>query len=218
MRERRIALDERARAPFAVLAVMIFLLSSFSVAYLGATTRQEMINDLLRSDLRAVDGIAIQLQNELQSVLYVVCLDTLREVLGQANSHTWNERAFDLGIINSTFQGILGDTLSRQFPRRIGGHLVKESGHLINLFPKIERILDLVPADSVSTNLLQTYGPTNAASSYLAIGYINLTVSSKNSDLESNRTLWLQREIEIPLPFLFSKMNTFQSNSVGSFS
>lgn len=108
MRTRRITLDEGARAPFAVLAVMIFLLSSFSVAYLGATTRQEMINDLLRSDLRAVDGIAIQLQNELQSVLYVVCLDTLREVLGQANSLTWKKRAFDLGIINSTFQETLG--------------------------------------------------------------------------------------------------------------
>ena len=218
MRKRRIALDERARAPFAVLAVMIFLLSSFSVAYLGATTRQEMINDLLRSDLRAVDGIAVQLQNELRSVLYVVCLDTLREVLGQANSHTWKNRAFDLGIINSTFQEILGDTLSRQFPKRISGHLVKESGHLINLFPKIEGILDLVPADLVSTNLPQTYGPTNAASSYLAVGYINLTVSSKNSGLKSNRTLWLEREIDVPLPFLFSKMNTFQSNSVGSFS
>lgn len=218
MRKRRIALDEGARAPFAVLAVMIFLLSSFSVAYLGATTRQEMINDMLRSDLRAVDDIAIQLQNELQSVLYVVCLDTLREVLGQANSHIWKNRAFDLGIINSTFQEILGDTLSRQFPKRISGHLVKESGHLINLFPKIEGILDLVSADVVSTNLPQTYGPTNATGSYLVMGYINLTVSGKNSGLKSNRTLWLEREIEIPLPFLFSKMNTFQSNSVGSFS
>ncbi|MEE9116108.1 MAG: hypothetical protein V3U09_04345, partial [Thermoplasmata archaeon] len=78
--------------------------------------------------------------------------------------------------------------------------------------------MDLVPADLVSTNLPQAYGPTNATSSYLAIGYINLTISSKNPNLESNRTLWLEREIEIPLPFLFSKMNTFQSNSVGSFS
>jgi hypothetical protein len=216
--KRRIALDERARVPFAVLALTIFLLSSFSVAYMGAVTRQEMINDLLRSDLRSVDDIAVQLQNELHSVIHIVCVDTLWEVLGKANSRTLKDRELDLRVINATFQELLRDSLSRQFPRRISGHLIEESEHRINMFPRIERTLVLVPADPVSMNTSQTYGLTNATSSYLASGYINLTLYSKDSDLRSNRTLWLEREIDVPFPFLLNKMNTFQSNSVGSFS
>jgi hypothetical protein len=233
-RKRRIALDEKARAPFAVLAVMIFLLSSFSAAFLGAITRQEIANRLLESDLRAAEQIGIQLQDELQSVLYVVCVNTLQEVLREVNSLSRMSEPLDLKIVNTTFQGLLDVSISRQFPRRIKGHFIEENGYVINLFPKVERVYDLVaksinPVEISQTNdahnhskidtiQSDTYGPTNATHSYLALGYLNVTISSQSPDLKLNRTLWLEREIDVPLPFLFRKMDTFQSNSVGSFS
>jgi hypothetical protein len=234
LKKRRIALDEKARVPFAVLAVMIFLLSSFSVAYLGATTRQEIVNRLLESDLRAQEQIGIQVQNEVRSGLYVVCVETIHEVLREINSGSRVNEPFDTGFINATFQELLEDFLSRQFPRRIKGHLVEETGHLINLLPKVERVLDLVPKglDPVETPLSsdshnhskidtvqsEAYGPTNATSTYMAIGYLNISIRNLDSPLELNRTLWVEREIVVPLPFLFRKMDDFQSNSVGSFS
>jgi hypothetical protein len=233
-RKRRIALDENARAPFAVLAVMIFLLSSFSVAFLGAITRQEIANRLLESDLRAAEQIGIQLQYELQSVLYVVCVNTLQEVLREVNSLSRMSELFEMKIVNTTFQGLLDDSLSRQFPRRIKGHFIEETGYVINLFPKVERVYELVAKSIDPVELSQnneahnrskmdtiqseTYGPTNATHSYLALGYLNVTISGQSSDLKLNRTLWLEREIDVPLPFLFRKMDIFQSNSVGSFS
>lgn len=232
--KRRIAPDERARVPFAVLAVMIFLLSSFSVAYLGATTRQEIVNRLLRSDLRAVEEILAQLQSELQSGVHFVGEKTVSKVLKEVNSPDRIREPIQIEIVNTTFQAILDDYLFHQFPTCSRGHCVELWEHKITLLPKLERVIDLIANRAVALQNIDdydvgnfskidvvqqyAYGATNTTRSYLAMGYLNVTVSNRETNLKSNRTLWVTTEIDSPLPFLFRKMEAFQSSALGGLS
>ncbi|MCK4443872.1 MAG: hypothetical protein KAW09_04980, partial [Thermoplasmata archaeon] len=233
-RTRRIASDEGARVPFAVLAVTIFLLSSFSVAYLGATTRQEMVNHLLKSDLRYVEEVLARLHNDVQSGVHLVGVKTIHEVLKEVNSPDRIREPIEIEIVNRTFQTVLDDYLSRQFPAVSRGYYIELGGHQIAFLPKPERVVDLVanravaseaPDDyepgnysKIDTTQQSAYGITNTTRSYLATGYLNVTVTIKDTDLKSNRTLWVATEIDSPLPFLFSKMDAFQSNTRGGLS
>ncbi len=231
-RKRRIASDEGARVPFAVLAVMILLLSSYSVAYLGAITRQETVNRLLRSDLLVLDEIVAQLQNELRSGMYLIGVKTIQDVLEESNSPSAMTEQPDYKMVNRTLQSLLNDYLSKQFPSETNGYRIDEVGHQVNIFPKVERTVDLVARgvssssdnDSydfnnhsrIDTKQSWIYGPTNTTHSYLIAGYLNVSVRHENSGLNHNRTFWLEREIDVPLPFMLRKMESFQSNSVGS--
>ncbi len=228
---RRIAPDERARVPFAVLAVMIFLLSSFSVAYLGATTRQEMVNSLLRSEMLMLNEIGVRLQDELDSEVRLIGAETVRRFLEKMDSPHMMTHPIDCELLNRTFQELLDDHIQRKFPMDLGGYSVQETGYRINLMPNIQSTFDLVPSytvppldDSVydlynyskiDTTRRQEYGPTNKTHTYLAVGHVNVSIQDKGSGLEQNMSLWISREIEIPLPFLLSKIDSFQSSSQG---
>ncbi len=229
---RRIASDESARAPFAVLAVTLFLLSSFSIAYLGATTRQEMVNALLRFGIFLQNEIVVGLQDELDSEVQLIGAETIYRFLEKANSHSMMAQPIDHGFINRTFQELLEDHMQRKFPLEVSGYRVEETGYKINLMPNIRKTIDLVPSDvtphldngfydmynysKIDTTQSQEYGPTNTTHTYLAVGYVNVSIQDKRSSLRQNTNLWIAREIEIPLPFLLGKLESFQSSSLGS--
>jgi hypothetical protein len=229
---RRIALDERARVPFAVLAVMIFLLSSFSVAYIGATTRQELLNTLLRSDMILLNEIGVRLQDELDSEVQLIGAKTVHWFLEKVNSPSKMAQSIDQGLVNRTFQELLEDHMQRKFPSEVSGYRVEETGYRINLMPNIERTIDLVPSDvrplsnggvfetsnhsKIDTTRSQEYGPKNMTHTYLAVGHVNVSIQDERSSLKQHMNLWINREIEIPLPLLLSKMESFQSSSLGS--
>ncbi|MFQ5885060.1 MAG: hypothetical protein ACE5IO_08175, partial [Thermoplasmata archaeon] len=232
--KRRITLDQRARVPFAVLAVTIFLLSSFSVAYLGAVTRLEIGDRLRRNDLLAMDDIAIQLESELRSEMYLVGVESIRKVLEEANSPGNMAETIDYEMVNETFQGLLADHLSHRFPAEIRTYRVEETGHLMGLFPRMKSTHDFLPTNGtrlgfldnyeqndlnkIDTKLGGEYGQTKTTHSYQASGYVNLTITNSRSGLFLNRTFWVESKIEVPLPFLMAKLESFQSGSIGSFS
>lgn len=229
---RRIAPDERARVPFAVLAVMIFLLSSFSVAYLGATTRQEMANALLRSEMLMLNEIGVRLQGELDSEVRLIGAETMYRFLEKMNSPHMMTRSIDRELLNTTFQELLDDHFREKFPSDFGGYRVEVTGYRINLMPNIQSTFDLVPSyavpplnDSVydlnnyskiDTTRNQKYGPTNTTHTYLAVGHVNISAQDERSGLKQNMNLWINQEIGIPLPFLLSKIDSFQSANQGS--
>ncbi len=229
---RRIAPDERARAPFAVLAVMIFLLSSFSIAYLGATTRQEMVSTLLRSEMSLLSQIGVRLQDELDSEVWLIGTVTIQRVLEKLNSPPMRYQPMDYHLINWTCQELLGSHLQKKFPLDFNGYRVEETGYRINLMPNIERSVDLVqsevgtlPNDPVydisnhskmDTTLSQEYGPTNTTLTYVAVGHVNVSIQGKRSGLKHKAILWVNREIPDPLPFLLGKVESFQSSGLRS--
>ncbi len=232
--KRRITLDERARVPFAVLAVTIFLLSSFSVAYLGAVTRLEIEDRLRRNDLLAMDDVSVQLEGELGSEIYLIGVEAIRKTLEEANSPGNTAERITYEGLNETFQELLSDHLLYRFPANIRSYQVEETRHFIGLFPRMKSTHDFLQTNGtrlgvldhydqndfnkIDTKLGGEYGQTNTTHSYLASGYVNITITNARSGLFLSRTLWLESEIDVPLPFLITKLESFQSESIGSFS
>ncbi|UCD92314.1 MAG: lamin tail domain-containing protein [Methanobacteriota archaeon] len=231
--KRRMALDERARVPFAVLAVTIFLLSSFSVAYLEAVSRTEIEDRLRRNDLLAIDDVATQLESELCSEIHLVGVEAIRKTLEEGNLPANMAKPITYEGLNETFQGLLSDRYSHRFPARMKSYDVEETGHFIGLFPTMKstydflltngtrRVLDHYEQNDfnkIDTKLGGEYGQTNTTHTFLASGYVNITTINARSGLSLNKTLWLETEIDVPLPFLMAKMGSFQSESIGRFS
>ncbi|MFQ6060909.1 MAG: hypothetical protein ACE5KV_06415, partial [Thermoplasmata archaeon] len=231
---RRITLDREARVPFAVLAVTIFLLSSFSTAYLGAITRVEIANSLQRRELIAMDEIGRKLEKELQLEAYLIGTRSILMLLEESNSQTNAGSSIEHEAANSLFQDLLSDYLSQRFPADIGRYHVEEKGHSILLLPKVANTYDFVMVDSVPSQNIGDYErknfskvdtrgggkykQTNNTCYYLVTGFANISVVSSWSRISLNKTLKVKREIKVPLPFLTAKLESFQSRSVGSLS
>lgn len=232
--KRRITLDERARVPFALLATTIFLLSSFSVAYLGTIIQMESFDRLRRNNLTVMDEIGTQLEGELQSETFLIGVETISRTLKEVNSPYGTVTPTDFGIVNKSFQDLFSAHLSHRFPTEIRTYHIEETGHVVGLFPRFKSTYDFTVSDGIAseefevyelnsfnkidTKLGGEYGQTNNTHTYLASGYVNISITSGRSSLALNKTIWIEREIAVPLPFLQTKLESFQSESMGRFS
>jgi hypothetical protein len=218
----------KGQVPFAIVAVLLLLLSTVSAAYLSTIAKRHADE---RSDRLSVERLGYASD--------AVCSEI------EASAHTAALRAVAMTVrrgddadLDEDFQSAMAANLASLFPAKVSGcdaevdqwsaWIVRSDRDCIDAVESTATTAEeLAPADesepdSAEGRALDNSRPdeieaTQVPAFYMAAGYVNYTVKAANG-LTLARHLEIEREIPSPYPLLRSRMDTLEASASGEFS
>ncbi|MDO9537674.1 MAG: lamin tail domain-containing protein [Thermoplasmata archaeon] len=226
MARRRITSDESARVPFAMVAVLILMLSIFSMAYLGGIQRQEAGLRLVGAEVTRQETILNQIEEKMALEGFYIA----SKAVAASTQFLCNQSMLDI-----CFQENYTEYLNQVFPLFIDPYLVEVRNFNSSIFLEERNLHDLVPSNkTVETNITLKDGSgtstnatvevldtvtgekcdeTSALARYNVVGFGNCTVRNTRSGTASEREISFQKSVNSPFPLLNSKAMALESGA-----
>ncbi|MBA3046044.1 MAG: lamin tail domain-containing protein [Candidatus Thermoplasmatota archaeon] len=224
MRPRKLSSDENARVPFAMVAVLILMLSVFSITYLGGIQRQQAGERIIGAEVSRQNSMMHQVEERMALEGFYIAS---RAVVA-STQHLSNQSMLD-ACFSENYSAYLGDN----FPLFVDPYNVEVRDFSSSVFLEEQGIWDLVPSnetqeqnitlidgDGVETNstveVLDTvtteqFNETTALARYVVVGYGNCTIRNVRSGAAMERPISFERRINSPFPLMDSKMQALET-------
>ncbi|MFW6038111.1 MAG: Ig-like domain-containing protein [Candidatus Saliniplasma sp.] len=193
---------------FALLGVLIILLSIFAAAYISRLDRINHENEL-RDD--KISQLEVSIDNTLETIENKV------KYIGVQSA--FKAGAKDRANVSRIFQTRLNEYIGENAESQIWEHSgisVKIDDHDLNIGPQSASVEEITPEEDVDS--INNDGPgslkkRNTTFCYEVSGPINLTAYKES--LELNKKSDIEITIDVPVPFMKNKMSTFDTNLRG---
>lgn len=221
---KRFRKDSGAQVSFAVIAVAILVASSMAGAYLAKQEMNEADAKKRQKLLEAMESEVLDVAREL-------------ELSGASRAQRlvsgWESFPVNETEISVAFSIQMSEYINSSYPRIEDRFSLEVTNWTGGLFYIEQKTMDLVPADSARQTELEvdgakmTYDKLPSPSTetlaertvnpyYVALGNFTVTVSKK--DIQLSRQTCFQRPVISALPFLESKLRSFEAAADGEFS
>lgn len=220
----RLAEDKVAQVSFSVIAVVLLMASAAAGTYLA----KQQVD-------RYEDSRRQQLLDSMEKVISGITAELGLCAVGRAQEtlSTWEEFPVNQSAISEAFSDSMRAYISSSFPRSDPRHTSVVSNWTGGLFFVERSTSDIMISDSETPSRLTVDGeemdyselpsPSDDALGivtvnpyYVAVG--NFTVSVSASSVSLSRQSSFQRPVISALPFLESKLRSFESSAEGEFS
>lgn len=216
--------DCRAQASFSVVAIVLLIASAASGSYLAK----------LEFDRAAADRDARQLEEMVSAASEVgLELSLMAASRAQRIVSGWNVFPVNESELSAEFESAFEDYVRSVFPRSRNGYSEDVANSSVGLYLVEKRTMDLVASDETENNTLtvdevaldceelpppdtDSLEETTSTPYYVAVGNLTVVVSSDDSSISRDSSF--ERAVVSALPFLESKLRTFESAAVGEFS
>lgn len=224
MAKRRFSEDEHARVPFAMVAVLILMLSVFSMAYLGGIQRQGASLMMLDAETSRQSSILTQVETRM-------ALDG--SYVASCAIAATTQFLCDQTKLDACFSENYSAYLTEVFPMYIDPYTVEVRDFRSAIFLEERKTHDLVPSDSTvqsditlkdedgtvtnaSVDVLDTVtceelNETSVLARYTVSGWGNCTVRNTRSGSASERPIGFEKGIDSPFPLMNSKALAMES-------
>ncbi|MFH0816624.1 MAG: lamin tail domain-containing protein [Methanobacteriota archaeon] len=221
--------DSKGRVPFAVVAVLVLLLSTMSTVYLSALTKRYADDRETRLSLERLSWVSESVSSEIEAAAYS---EAMRAV---ALSTQFYENATR---IDGEFQSGFADYLAGAFPGVFSGCRVTLEECSVWVMPSDRSCVDSVESiGNVSEDIVTSQeedapaaegsaldnarpdevNETELPSFYTVAGHAEVTVEAENG-MKMKRAIEVEREIQTPYPLLRAKLDTIAAGGDGAFS
>lgn len=220
----RLGDNDAGQASFAVIAVILLIGTVLTGTYM-AKDQLDDIGDRKRD--RILDAMEDALRDVVEE-LGLCAASRAQEIVSGWDRFPVNETE-----VSAAFTDSVGEYLKSSFPRIEGAFVLEVQNWTGGLFYIERKTEDLVPPDSTHTSTLsvdnatmeyqdippassEAIGERTVSPYYVAVGNFSASVSADG--LALSRDCGFERPIISALPFLESKLRTFESSSAGEFS
>ncbi|MGD9963089.1 MAG: hypothetical protein AB7S97_04230, partial [Thermoplasmata archaeon] len=221
---KRLAGDERAQVSFSVVAVVVLFLASASGAYFAKKEMDE-------AEGAKRDRLLALMESSIEEVRVEVSLLACAEAYGIVSR--WDEFPVNETRISSEFSAAVGAYVGDTFPREQNGFSLSVSNWSGGLFFLEKQTLDVMPPEEPEAASIELDGTemeyesmpppttdelavTTANPYYMALG--NLSVVAESESVSLSKDISFDRPVISALPFLETKLRTFEAASEGEFS
>ena len=220
----RLASDERARVPFAMVAVLIVMLSIFSTAYLGGIQRQEAGQHLICAEINRQKTVLRQAEDIIATEGYYIA----SKAVAIATQFLCNQSMLDI-----VFQENYSAYLKERFPYFNDPYSVKVRDFRASIYLEEQNLHDLIPSleivesnvtlrnqngtassetmEILDTRSSQQYNETSELARYVIVGFGNCTVRNVLTGAAMEAPLSFKKCIDSPFPLMNSKMLALES-------
>lgn len=225
----RLASDENARVPFAMVAVLIVMLSIFSTAYLGGIQRQEAGQHLIGVEINRQETVLRQVENVIATEGYYIASKSV----AIATQFLCNQSMLDI-----VFQENYSAYLEERFPYFNDPYSVEVRDFRASIYLEEQNLHDLIPSsETVESNVTirdrngttsseaievldtsssQQFNETSVLARYVIVGHGNCTVRNVISGAAMEAPLSFEKSIDSPFPLMNSKMLALESQGDNS--
>ncbi len=226
MRGRKIAGDEWARVPFAMVAVLILMLSVMSMSYLGGIQRREAGIRLAGEETSRQQSVLHQLEKKMSLEAYYIASGAV----AASTRYLCNQ-----SMLDRCFQENYSKYLEEVFPLYEDPYLVEVRDFRQAVFLEELSLHDLVPSNRTNqsnislddgsgtmtnatvevldTVTTESSGETSALARYVVVGEGNCTVRNTRSNAAMESPISFQRTIDAPYPLMNSKAAILESST-----
>ncbi|MFO7618858.1 MAG: hypothetical protein R6W91_04300 [Thermoplasmata archaeon] len=224
--------DESARVPFAMVAVLILMLSVFSMAYMGGIQRQEAGLRLVGAEASRQSSILHQIEEKMAiEGVYIASKAVVASTQFLCNQ----------SMLDSCFQQNYSAYLNAAFPLLADPYRIEVRDFVSMVFLEERNLHDLVSSnrtteqnmtlkdgtgamvndtvETLDTVSAEEFNETSALARYLVVGRGNCTVRNMLSGSAMEKPISFERAIDSPFPIMNSKMRALEaagdSNALG---
>ena len=216
--------DSHAQVSFSVIAVVLLIASAASGTYLA---KREFDRAESERDARLMEEM-VSAASEVELELSLMAASRAQRTVSEWSSFPVNESA-----ISGEFEKAFAEYVDSAFPRSRNGFSEQVLDGAVGLYLVEKRTMDLVASDDTKRSSLQVGNvtlecdelPSPASDSlnqltatpyYVAVGNVTIVVSGDDASISKDASF--ERAVVSALPFLESKLRTFESSTVGEFS
>ncbi len=224
MGKRHFPQDEGARVPFAMVAVLILMMSAFSMTYIGGVQRQQAGLRMAGLEITRQDQVMHQLEERMAMEGYYIAS---KAVLASTQLFC-NETMLD-----SCYSDNYSAYLESTFPFFIDPYRVEIRDFVSAVFLEEQNIQDIIPSNktteknitlkdgsgeefngtinTMDTATMGELNETTALARYVVVGGGNCTITNVRSGAAMERPIAFQRDIQTPFPLMNSKMTSLDN-------
>lgn len=212
--------DRSGRASFAVLALVILLLSNLSVAFLFQVQREEMELTAQVAEIEAMREVGTLVHRQVQVAAHYIAMTSIRDAT--QGSHNQTE-------INDLFSRMFSEFVVSSFPRDARGFTISIDGYRVLVLTESKVVEDAVRtgtvvigngsggfARAIDNGRPGGYESAERVAYYRLAGRVNYTVTKGNTVVATNEEIG--GELNSPFPFLDQQLGKFSITADGSMS
>ena len=224
LKPKGLSTDRDGQVSFSVIAVVLLVSSALAGAYLAKSQIEENRQEHREELLKSMEADVAAVVNELS-----LCAASR----AQSTMSNWNDFPINETRISDAFSREMSSYIGSSFPRIRNEVTIEIENWTGGLYFVEQNTLDLLPSDSTSAKSLafedqrMDYDDLPEASAeilgvrtvnpyYVAVGNFSVCVSMKTVSL--SRPCSFQRPVVSALPFLESKLRSFESATSGGIS
>jgi hypothetical protein len=221
--------DSKGRIPFAIVAVLVLLLSTMSTIYLSAQTKRYADDRESRLSIERLNWVSEAVSSEIETAAHT---EAMRAV---ALSTQFYENA---SLIDGEFQEGFSGYLASGYPGVISGCTVTLDECAVWVMPSDRECVDAVETmGGISEDIVTSQedgavvtegaaldnarpdevNETQLPAFYTVAGHANVTIEAENGMI-LKRVIEVEREIQSPYPLLRAKLDTIEAGGDGEFS
>ena len=226
---KKLASDESARVPFAMVAVLIVMLSIFSTAYLGGIQRQEAGQRLIGAEIDRQEAVLRQAEDIIATEGYYIASKSV----AIATQFLCNQ-----SMLDNVFQENYSAYLEERFPYFNDPYSVEVRNFKASIYLEEQNLHDLIPsAETIESNITvrdqdgttnseimevldtsssQQYNETSTLARYIIVGSGNCTVRNVITGAAMEAPLSFEKSIDSPFPLMNSKMLALENQGDNS--
>ncbi len=223
---RRLVRDDCARVPFAMVAVLILMLSVFSMSYLSGIQRQEGAARLVGAEVSRQQTLIHEVEDRMALEGYYIAAKSV----AASTQFLCNQT-----LLDTSFQENYTLYLEEVFPVYKDPYLVDVRDFRASVFLEERNLQDLVPSNSSSevnmtlvddggaatnatvevldTVTTESCAETSALVRYIVSGCGNCTVRNLRSGSATEMPVSFQKGIDSPFPLMNSKAAVLESST-----
>lgn len=213
--------DSAGQVSFSIIAVVLLVSSAVAGTYIANSQMEKAKQDRRMELLASMEKDLVGVRDELS----LCAASRAQSIMKQ-----WDEFPINESKISEAFSTSMQDYVSSSFPRSSAKSRVDIENWTGGLFFVEQNTLDLVPSDAAAKASCamedkvveyerlpapseEVLGVVTSNPYYVAVG--NFSAMVRSHDLSISRLLSFQRPIISALPFLESKLRTFEASSSG---
>lgn len=221
---RPLSTNDRARVPFAMVAVLMLMLSAYSMAYMGGIQRQEAGEALVGAEVARQKAVLEGVEDRMALEGFYIASRSVAAATMFLCDQT---------MLDASFRENYSAYLEKAFPMFVDPYLVEVRGFEAAVFMEERTLRDLVPSNrTVESNVTLKDGSgteanatvevldtvtteecneTSALARYVVVGSGNCTVRNTRSGAASERPISFERGMDSPFPLMNSKAAALDS-------
>lgn len=210
-------LGDEGTVSFALIAVLLILLSIISVAYMSRIDRLNYASDLKKDRISSMENNLQKVYSDIESRLRFIAI---RSIYGSKTK----KRALE-----DIYLEKVDAYIERKIDNggwRIGNDIVStsEEGYRLKLKQIKKKVSDIKKEaalskrskyNKINNEIPGQMGFVNRSFSYGLEGYLVLNIKSEKYDLEMEKNHSVNIDVDVPYPFFDKKMNSFQTSIKG---
>jgi hypothetical protein len=215
----RILHDNKGRVPFAIVAVLILLLSIFSTAYLSGIQKREASRRLISAEVDRQTSLLHEIEDSMGLEAYYLATDAVVSS---------TQILCNQSMLDAIFQENYSAYLSQRFPTFLDPYSIEVGDFKAQVFLEERSLHDLIESNettgkevqvedqegnvaSEETEVLETiagetYNETAAIARFVVVGHGNCTVRNGLSGSAMERPISFEKAIDSPFPLMNSKL------------